>query len=111
MKFRTSLLQPESNVLANHAQRGARAAEQCRIEIRFSEADNFCRLVKIRVKAYPTSKAARPPQIFATGFSLDKPHTVVRSLEPPLLPRRPSGKVREPIDWRTCGDQDSQPAE
>ena len=111
MKFRTGPFQTKLNVWANQAQRRCRVTQRRRIEIRFSEADYFCQPVKIRAAATPTSKAARPRRIFAAGFNLDKPQTIVRTLERPLPLPRPAGKVREPIDWRICGDQDPQPEE
>ena len=110
MKSRIGVSQPKVNGLASPAQRHG-LAQRIRIEICYSQSDTFCRPVKIRVTANPTPEAARSPQIFAAGFSLDKPQTVEHSLElAPSLPRG-AGKVREPIDWRISGGQDPQPEE
>jgi hypothetical protein len=74
------------------------------MKICYSETDDFCRPVKIRASAI--SKAARSPQYFAAGFMLNEPRSLMRSLESPLPLPRPARKLREPIDWRICGEQD-----
>jgi len=106
MKIQNRASQSQSDELSVHAQYQLRAGQQCRIEIRFSEADRVCRSVKIRVATVAKPKVARPPKTFAAGFDLNGSRTVLRSLELPRPLPRPSRKVRKPIDWRVCGEQD-----
>jgi len=107
MKSQIRIFQPRLNGLAISAKR-PRVSQRFRIEIDCSQSDDFSRPVKIRVAANPASKAARSPRFFAAGFSLNEPRPVLRILEPPPSLSRPVRKVREPIDWRICGEQDEQ---
>jgi len=111
MKIRNGLSQPKSGGLPIHARYEHRTGQQCRIEIHFPKADHAWRSVKIRVAAIATSKIARPLKVFVAGSHLNESRTVLRSVELAAPLPRPYKQVREPIDWRVCGDQDPQPAE
>ena len=100
-----------TNGWALSPRRGIRAARPRRIKIRFGKADYLSRRVKIRVVATPTNPMAprKPQALFTAGFPLNETWEVLIVLELPVPLSLPAPDVREPIDWRICGEQDPDP--
>jgi hypothetical protein len=99
-----------ANGWARSPRRGIRVARQRRIKICFDKADYLCRPVKIRVVATPTNPMApRKLQAFPAGIPLNETLEVLIVMELPGPSSLPASDVREPIDWRICGEQDAEP--
>ena len=102
-------MQSRSYISPLRAQRRLSFSPAFTLKIRYSERDLSPRSVKIHVKTGPFRKTARLPMVLVPGFTLHQARAILRTLESPLPLFGPARKVREPIDWRICGDQDPLP--
>jgi hypothetical protein len=101
-KPKTQLLRPKATRVSSLAE------PPCRVAVRFSEADQFCRRVKIRVQANPHSTAARLPRFFPAGFR-SKPGRIVRTVEAPVPLPGPVRRLLFAVPGFDLGGQGNRP--